>query len=321
MSAADPARGRSAAPAGGPPAHHAGFPAAAPARHLPGHIAAALERAGGGADSAGRPWAGRDLGGEGNPLHRFDQDDGAADAGYEAAIAALLAGTGSEEDVHRALASARVFIPVVATLADGGVGAHGFAEDKEADMALVTLTAPDGRRALPAFTTAARLGEWHPEARPVAVYAARAALSAVAEDAQLLVIDPGADVTFVLRRPGVWALAQQQPWLPSYRDPAHLDLLGRLAEGEPAVAGIAVGPGRGVATRSASGHVLAGGGPGPELRVELTFRAGTGEPDARAAATRIQRALGADAGFAEGVDSLELSLRSAPPSGPVAPGA
>ena len=43
-------------------------------------------------------------------------------------------------------------------------------------MALVTLKAPDGRLAMPVFTSAAALAAWHPEARPVAVYAARAAL-------------------------------------------------------------------------------------------------------------------------------------------------
>ena len=51
------------------------------------------------------------------------------------------------------------------------------------------------------------------DARPVAVYAARAALSAVAEGAELMVLDPGSEVTFVVRRPGLWALAQQgQLW-------------------------------------------------------------------------------------------------------------
>ena len=282
------------------------------ARHLPGHIAAALARAGSGTDSAGRPWEGRDLSGEGNPLHNFDDDNGLADPGYEAAIADLAAGTGSEEAVHRALSTARVFIPVVASLAEDQIGEHGFVEDKEADMALVTITAPDGRTALPAFTSVARLQAWHPEARPVAVYAARAALSAVSDGAQLVVVDPGAEVTFVLRRPAVWALAQQREWIPSYKDESHLPLLRSLAAAEPSVVGITAAPGRGVASRTSDGRVLPGGGPGPELRVEVTFRPGTAAADAQACAARIQAALGADRAFAEGVDSLELALASAP---------
>jgi hypothetical protein len=120
--------------------------------------------------------------------------------------------------VVASLASARVFVPVVAQLAEEAEGAHGVHADKQADMALVTLKAPDGRLAMPVFTSAEALAAWHPEARPVAVYAARAALSAVAEGAELLVVDPGSEVTFVVRRPGVWALAQQQQWLPAYLD-------------------------------------------------------------------------------------------------------
>ncbi|GAA4360677.1 SseB family protein [Paeniglutamicibacter cryotolerans] len=296
--------------------HSASRPAGtATPKHLPGHISAALARAGGGTDSAGQDWAGRDLSGEGNPLHNFDADDGRADSGYLAAIGALIAGTGTEQEVHAALATARVFIAVVAQLAEGGLGEHGFTEDKEADMALVTLTAPDGRTALPVFTTVENLQSWHAEARPVAVYAPRAALSAVSEEAQMLVIDPGADFTFVLRRPGMWALAQQQDWLPSYTDESLLAILHDLAAGESAIAGISLAPGHGVGSRTGSGQIVPGGGPGPELRLEITFRAGTLGEDARESATRIQAALAGNAVFAEAVDSLELALTAEPGRG------
>ena len=194
-------------------------PGAAPVRHLPGHIAAALAGAGGATDSAGQPWAGRSLSGDDAKIHNFEDDDGTADAGYLAAIAGLAAGTGDEAAVVAALATARVFVPILAQLAEEGEapdahgdGLHGAAtRDKQADMALVTLKAPDGRTAMPVFTSAASLKAWHPEARPVAVYAARAALSAVAEGAELLVLDPGSEVTFVVRRPAVWALARHSP--------------------------------------------------------------------------------------------------------------
>ncbi|MGP5316581.1 SseB family protein [Arthrobacter rhombi] len=277
-------------------------------RHLPGHIEAALLRAGEATDSAGQSWAGRDLSGEGNPLHHFDDDDGAPDAGYLEAIGALKAGTGTEREVHAALAHARLFVPVVATLAEGGIGEHGFTEDKEADMALVTITAPDGRPALPVFSSVDLLQAWHEQARPVAVYAPRAALSAVAEKAQLLVIDPAAETTFVLRRPAMWALAQQQEWTPSYADEALLPLLQAAADADPAIRGITAAPGRGVASRTADGTVMAGGGPGPELRVEISLRAGMAREDVQATVGRLQRVLGADADFATRVDSLEIGL-------------
>jgi hypothetical protein len=292
---------------GADPAHRADQPK----RHLPGHIAAALAKAGSPADSAGRPWAGRDLSGEGNPLHAFDGDDGAADAGVAASLEALAAGTGDEAGVHAALATARVFVAVVASLAEGGLGEHGFAEDKEADMALVTVAAPDGRRALPVFTTVERLAAWHSEARPVAVFAPRAALSAVAEGAELLVLDPGAEVTFVVRRPGVWALAQQHAWTPSYADPQLVEEVGRAAEGLDPVRGIELGPGAGVASGTATGRVLAGGGPGPELRLTVALAPGLPAEAVRETVSELHGRLAGSARFAESVDSIEIKVRPA----------
>jgi hypothetical protein len=277
-------------------------------RELPGHIAAALSGAGGATDSAGRPWSGRDLSGPGNPLHNFNDDDGSADRGYLAAIAALADGTGGEPQVLQALASARVFVPIVAQLGEEASGANELTADKQADMALVTLQAPDGRRALPVFTSTAALEAWHAEARPVAVYAARAALSAVAESAQLLVVDPGSEVTFVVRRPGVWALAQQREWVPSYADPLLADVVGGAVGGEPDVLRTALAAGSGIASRTASGRVLAGGGPGPELRLVLTARDGLSQPELQGLATRLQGRLGESKDFAERVDSLEISF-------------
>ena len=250
----------------------------APSRQLPGHIAAALAAAlagaGGATDSAGRPWAGRSLSGEDAKIHNFEDDDGAADAGYAAALAALAAGDGDEAAVVASLATARVFVPIVATLAEEGDGHGGLHADKQADMALVTLKAPDGRTAMPVFTSAASLEAWHPEARPVAVYAARAALSAVAEGAELLVLDPGSDVTFVVRRPAVWALAQQRDWTPSYADPDLARNLGEAAVGFPAVRRVEIHPGGGVAAVAADGQQIPGGGSGPELRVVLYLEDG-----------------------------------------------
>ncbi|NKX49563.1 SseB family protein [Arthrobacter deserti] len=275
-------------------------------RQLPGHIAAALSGAGGTSDSAGVSWEGRDLSGPGNPLHNFDRDDGAADSGVVAAREALRAGTGTEAAVVAALARARVFVPVLAQLGEEGAGAHGLAADKQADMALVTLQAPDGRRAMPVFTTTEALAAWHPQARPVAVYAPRAALSAVAEKSELLVVDPGAELTFVVRRPAVWALAKQQEWTPSYQDESLTGTVGAAVEGEPDVLRAQLAAGSGVATRTAGGSIVAGGGSGPELALVLQVRDGLGPADLQTIARRIQHALGADPQFAERVDSLEV---------------
>lgn len=286
-------------------------PVAPSPRPLPGHIAAALAGAGGAADSAGQPWAGRSLAGEQARIHNFDNDDGKADDGYLAAVAALRGGTGNEAGVVASLATARVFIPIVAQLAEEADGAHGLHSDKQADMALVTLKAADGRTALPAFTSTEALTAWHPEARPVAVYAARAALSAVAEGAELLVLDPGSDFTFVVRRPAVWALAQQHEWLPSYTDQELAAEMGRAASGFAAVRSVELLPGRGVASRAADGSVVAGGGAGPELQVVLYLEDGLDAAGVQELVAGLQTQWSRNVLFGERVDSIDIRLRRA----------
>ena len=282
-----------------------------PPRQLPGHIAAALAGAGGATDSAGQPWAGRSLAGDDARIHNFENDDGTASGAYLAAIAALRKGSGDEAGVVASLATARVFIPIVAQLAEEAEGQDGLQADKQADMALVTLKAPDGRTAMPAFTSAAALSAWHPDARPVAVYAARAALSAVSEGAELLVLDPGSDFTFVVRRPAVWALAQQQQWTPSYKDQELAEEMGRAAAGFPAVRNIELVPGRGVAARAADGTVVAGGGAGPELQVVLYLQDGLDAEGVQELVSGLQAQWSRNVLFGERVDSIDVKLRRA----------
>ena len=306
---------------------------ATPSRQLPGHIAAALAGAGRPTDSAGRPWAGRSLAGKDARIHNFEDDDGMADPGYLAAIAALAAGEGDEAGVVAALSTARVFVPILAQLAEEGEGVtHPAADtmngdklhgdklrsnklhgDKQADMALVTLKAPDGRTAMPLFTSAAALEAWHPEARPVAVYAARAALSAVAEGAELLVLDPGSAVTFVVRRPAVWALAQQRPWTPAYADPELAQSLGLAAVGFPEVRRVEIQPGGGVASVAADGRRYPGGGAGPEVRVVLYLDDGLDADGVQLIVAGLNTAWGRNEMFAERVDSIEVKLQRAAP--------
>jgi hypothetical protein len=295
-----------------------GAPAISPraGRALPGHIAAALAGSGGATDSAGQPWAGRSLTGDDAKIHNFEDDDGTADAGYLAAVAALISANGNEAAVVASLAAARVFVPIVAQLAEeGDVAAtpngHDVHGDKQADMALVTLKAPDGRTAMPVFTSAAALAAWHPQARPVAVYAARAALSAVAEGAELLVLDPGSEYTFVIRRPAVWALAQQRDWLPSYADPELADAMAQSTAGYPAVRRVELRPGGGVASATAAGAAVPGGGPGPELRVVLFLEDGLDAAGVQAMVAGLNSDWSRNAVFAERVDSIEVKLQRA----------
>src|SRR5690606_6251149 len=107
----------------------------------------------GSTDSAGTPWEGRDL--KSNP---FAGDDGSADPALEAGLADYVAGdVGTLARVVHALAPARVLIPILAELEAAEAGVDGIVADKEASAGVVALEAPDGRRALPVFTSVAAM--------------------------------------------------------------------------------------------------------------------------------------------------------------------
>lgn len=259
---------------------------------LPEHIQAAIDRNlarqnrdafGRPADSAGASWEGRDLAGSGiagstNPLHAFDTDDGLEDEAWTKISQDLIDGNADEKDVFKVLEDIRVFAPVVPTVSETSshthVDDHGHEHvvesDKESDVALVSLKSANGRGALPVFTSIPKLTAWHKDARPVAVWMPRACLSAVDEGNELVVIDPGATLTYVVRRPEVYALAQQQQWTPSYEDAEIAQELSVLMDLIPGLAQLAMAPGRGVATQTAGGEIVAGGGAGPELALVAT---------------------------------------------------
>ena len=277
-------------------------------RPLPAHIAAQLRSAGGSEDTGGQPWAGRDLGEGTSHTHLFPGDDGRAAPAITAALNAWRAGTTDEAHVVAALEGIRVFVPIVAQVSRSELTAEGLVADKEADMALVSLRTPDGRKALPVFTSVEQLNAWHGQARPVAVDVRRAALSAVQDGSDLLVVDPAADPAFVVRRPALWAVAQAEPWTPSYADLAVDDAVLGAALGLPAVVSARTEPGPGGDARRADGTPLHGGAVGPELVVVLQLRPGLTEGEVREAVARFQQRLATEPVVAETVDSLALRL-------------
>ena len=158
------------------------------------------------ADSAGQPWAGRTF-----EPNRYADDDGTAPPAVAAALAAFAAGTADEVAVVDALRGTRVLIPLVAALGEAGRNDAGVTVDKSADLSIVTVAGPDGRTVLPVFTSAAAMSAWNPAARPVPVDLRTAALAAADERTELIVLDAGSETEFGLRRPAVWALAQDAP--------------------------------------------------------------------------------------------------------------
>jgi hypothetical protein len=122
---------------------------------------------------------------------QFPGDDGRASESTRAALAVAASPT-SPDDYLRAVATLctdRLLVPVVATATQTGQPTGGLTSDKEAEMSVVLLQAPDGRRAMLAFTGLDSLEQWQAGSRPVPVTLDLAAKSAVADGAAALLID------------------------------------------------------------------------------------------------------------------------------------
>ncbi|WP_029145739.1 SseB family protein [Microbacterium luticocti] len=244
------------------------------------------------ADSAGVPWAGRAF-----ATNPHAGDDGSADPALHEALIAFAAGSGDPVAVVDAYRTARVLIPLVAEKGETGVAPGGHTVDKTQELSIVTVAAPDGRRVLPVFTDVQALARWDATARPVPVDGVRTALAAVDDDTDMIVIDPASPTEHVLRRPAVWAIAQQAPWEPSYRSREVYAALHESIGRELAVLDLQV----------------AGGDPqsrlrGPELIVRLRLVDGLDRQALDAVLARLAKRWAADDRIATLVDSLSVKL-------------
>lgn len=244
-----------------------------------------LPPAGGPADSASVPWAGRDLSPSG-----FETDTGEPDA----ALLAALDRPGDDVGLMRAVEASRLIVPIVADPVELDSSGER-AVEKQVDMAAVTLVAPDGQRALPVFTGTKALAAWDPDARPVPVTPSRAGQAAVTEGCDVIVVDVAGPTPRVLRPSMVWALAQERPWQPALTDPfvdrsvaaavrVEEDVTAyELEDGRP--------PGEGV------------------LGVVLDLRPGLTAEQVRAVATRVGERLATDGELRARIDGLAFRIR------------
>ena len=243
-------------------------------------------------DSAGVPWEGRAF--ESNP---HAGDDGSADPALLGALEAFRAGVGSQKDIVEAYRTARLLIPLVAEKGDTGIAPSGLEVDKSQELSIVTVAAPDGRRVLPVFTSVQAMGRWDAAARPVPAEGVRTALAAADDDSELIVIDPGSETEFILRRPAVWAIAQAQPWDPSFASPEVYAALQASVAAELAVLDLSVQPGDPDARLR-----------GPELVVRLELVQGLDQAQLDAVLQRLARRWATDDRIAVLVDSLTVKL-------------
>jgi hypothetical protein len=238
-----------------------------------------------GADSAGRPWAGRSFA----PVPP-STDDGSAPPPLLSILGRFQRAEVAEDEVVDVLREVRLFVPLVAKLAEREA-------DKRSELSIVTLAGPDGRNVLPAFSSVEALQRWNPKARPVAQKMQLVSLAAASDGTDLVVLDPTSPTEFAVRRPALWALAQGLPWTPSYSDPAVLGEFVAAARTEPLVTAVQLAAGDPEARLA-----------GPELVVLVAIDDGVASEELEAIVTRMRARWTVSTVIAERVDSLGVRL-------------
>lgn len=265
----------------------------APDRHGPsgGHT----HPAAGGADSAGQPWAGRSF-----QPNASSGDDGSAPERLIESLRRFRAGEVGEAEVVDAFRDSRLLIPLVAHLGEAGENDQGQLVDKSQELSIVTVTGPDGRTVLPVFSSVQAMSAWNRTARPIPADGVRVALAAASEQTDVVVLDPTSSTEFAVRRPALWAIAQSQPWTPSFADALVRDAFERSIEQELAVVSVRLRAGDPEAKLA-----------GSELVVELGLLQGLTQQELDAVLARLAQRWAADEVIATRVDSLAVSLRPA----------
>ena len=179
----------------------------------------------------------------------FDGDDGTADPALIEVLAAARRDEAGVYPAYAALAGRRVLVPVVAVLGESedaetlGPDGKPLRRDKDSDMAVVTLVAGDGTKAMPVFTSVQALTEWatqagHPQARPIPVAVETAAAAAIQEGAAVLLIDLGGPGQFEVSGGALRAFAQGRKPLPPAVDPEVMAAVKRVLTSVPEVAAV-----------------------------------------------------------------------------------
>lgn len=238
------------------------------------------------------------------PTSPFAGDDGSTPPELAAALERLeRAGrVAALPGIVAALAVSRVLVPVLAeaVVVEEVEGLH---VDRTAATGVVALAGPDGRAVLPVFSSVAAMAAWRADARPVPVDGRRAALSAVEEGWELMVLD-AAGPALQVPRTAVWALAKGEPWRPAVvPGPDGEPVVDAEVAGELAVAALVV---QGVRAAQALPGTRA------EVALRLGIDAGLDRAGLDAVLAQVNARLAATPVVAERVDSLELRIHAVP---------
>jgi hypothetical protein len=243
-------------------------------------------------DSAGVPWEGREL-----EENRFAGDDGSAPKEFLTAIACFRVGVKGQADVVNALRSSRLLVPLLAKLGESGIGANGLKVDKSAELSIVTVKSPDDQDSLVVFTSVAAMQLWNPSARPVPTDAIRVCLAAASQLSTRVVVDPGSDTEFVIRRPAIARIAQSLDWQPAELNPEVRAVVGDSVANETQVIDFELS--------SADPEAKLAGA---ELQVAFKLVNGSSPQEVRELLERVSKRWSESEAFATAVDSVSIKL-------------
>jgi hypothetical protein len=243
-------------------------------------------------DSAGVPWEGREL-----EENRFSGDDGFAPEEFITAMSGFRAGDLGQADVVDALRVSRLLVPLVAQLGESEIGANGLKVDKSAELSIVTVKAPDDQEALVVFSSVDAMQRWNPSARPVPTDAIRVCLAAASQLSTRVVIDPGSETEFVIRRPAIARIAQSLDWQPAELNSSVRGVIERSVASESEVVDFEL--------RSADPEAKLAGA---ELEVALKLVNGSSPADVRQLLERVSKYWAESEEFALAVDSVSIKL-------------
>ena len=243
-------------------------------------------------DSAGVPWEGREL-----EENRFAGDEGSAPKEFVTAISGFRSGELGQSNVVDALRVSRLLVPLLAQLVESEIGANGLKVDKSAELSIVTVKAPDNQDALVVFSSIAAMQRWNPSARPVPTEAIRVCLAAASQLSTRVVIDPGSETEFVIRRPAIARIAQSLDWQPAELNPEVTGVVGQSVASETQVVDFEL--------RSADPEAKLAGA---ELEVALKLVNGVSPADVRELLERVSKYWAESEEFALAVDSVSIKL-------------
>ena len=245
-------------------------------------------------DSAGKPWEGRSF-----EANSFSNDDGQAPPKLVQTIASFRAGEVGAEAVVDQIRVSRLLVPLLANLGESEDGAHGLKVDKSADLSIVTVKSPDDQDSLVVFSSVQAMTAWNKSSRPVPTDAIRVCLAAASQMSTRVVLDPGSDTEFVLRRPVIAKIAQSLAWIPPERNPEVLATIKDSISQEPLVLGFEA------ATADPESRLI-----GAELKISLQLQPKAEPALVRELIERVSSFWSKSEVFATAVDSVSIKLTS-----------